>query len=303
MASEKFHEEFSKPTIFVTQENINRIEKIDVLRWEEVMRANKNTTVYVIELWISGQLLSTKRSFSEFTILHKELTKLHPNIKFDDLPAKEFGILKKKGDPATNNIRMKFFDGFMKFCIANTVDASILSNFLQAPEILRVYGKDKALSPEEVAIQQNSNDAETRVFKDPRKKTGLIQDYAGEESKAESGERRESSTFFKVDATSEKRGDTTFYTFDIRDDQGTGYVVTKRYNDFKAFHDKLKKNTGKILDKTPLPDRGNLGMFVSGDDPKLIEYRKFGLKGYLQQLMNNPSLKGNKLLEEFLSTP
>jgi hypothetical protein len=284
------------------KDNMDNLSKIDVIKFEEIMRDNKKTTVFVIEYWINGIQLSTKRSFSEFAQFYKDLKKQHPKLEFEEFPSKE---ILKSNDAETHASRLRWFDAFLKFCLGNRVHAETLATFLASPENLRVYGKDKLTSHEE--LSPSTPEVDTKIFRDPRKKTsGMIQDYANEDSKRESmdGARRSSGGgghYFKVDITALKQGKAYFYTMDIRDDIGTSYVVTKRYSEFKAFHEKLKKAFGsKILDGINLPEKGNLGIFTS-EDAKLIEYRKNGLKSYMQLLMNNQVIRSHKVIEEFLT--
>ena len=58
----------------------------------------------------------------------------------------------------------------------------------------------------------------------------------------------------------------------------------------------FSKNKG--IDLPELPNRGNLSALISKFDPKLIEYRKFALKNYLQGLLKLKQLfKCNQFME------
>jgi hypothetical protein len=49
-----------------------------------------------------------------------------------------------------------------------------------------------------------------------------------------------------------------------------------------------------------LPDKGNFGFLTSRDDPKLVDYRKFALKNYLQFIMFNTTLRYCPAVRNFL---
>ena len=49
-----------------------------------------------------------------------------------------------------------------------------------------------------------------------------------------------------------------------------------------------------------LPDKGNLGFMISRTDPKLVDYRKFALKNYLQYIMFNSTLRYCPAIRNFL---
>jgi len=55
------------------REDIHLIESIDVTDYEDIIRLNKETTVYIIEFVIKGKRMGTKRSYSEFEALRKNV--------------------------------------------------------------------------------------------------------------------------------------------------------------------------------------------------------------------------------------
>jgi len=58
---------------FDLRDEINNIDSIGVIRHEDTMRFDKPTIVYIIEYYIKGHRFITKRSYSEFLYLYKEV--------------------------------------------------------------------------------------------------------------------------------------------------------------------------------------------------------------------------------------
>lgn len=54
------------------------------------------------------------------------------------------------------------------------------------------------------------------------------------------------------------------------------------------------------VDLQDLPDKGNLGFMTSNTDAKVVEYRKFALKNYLQYIMFNTTLRYCPVIRNFL---
>lgn len=50
-----------------------------------------------------------------------------------------------------------------------------------------------------------------------------------------------------------------------------------------------------------LPNRGNLGILTPKNDPKLLEFRKFALKNYLQYLLFEKKFRDCLHLRDFLN--
>jgi len=83
-----------------------------------------------------------------------------------------------------------------------------------------------------------------------------------------------------------------------------GYMDTllKRYKDFQDLHNQLKEYGKKISTPVPdLPNKGSLGMLTLKTDPKLVEFRKFALKNYLQYLVFDKKFGDSLYLKEFLN--
>ena len=55
------------------REEVGNIESIAVVKSEDTMRFDKETILYVIEYYIRGKKFATKRSYSEFLHLWKEV--------------------------------------------------------------------------------------------------------------------------------------------------------------------------------------------------------------------------------------
>jgi hypothetical protein len=64
------------------------IDKVQISGFEEVIRFDKKTIVYVIEYYIRGIKFITKRSYSEFVFLNKEINKTKPVLALPELPPK-----------------------------------------------------------------------------------------------------------------------------------------------------------------------------------------------------------------------
>lgn len=79
------------------------------------------------------------------------------------------------------------------------------------------------------------------------------------------------------------------------------YNISKRYKDFRTLHSELKdyaKQNDIVLPE--LPFKGSVGGMVSNKSQKVIEYRRFALKVYLQQLLNNKKLRDCPALQIFV---
>lgn len=68
------HKFYQGPAQVKLRDDIQLIESIDVTGYEDIIRNNKDTTVYIIEFVIKGKRLGTKRSYSEFEALRKNVT-------------------------------------------------------------------------------------------------------------------------------------------------------------------------------------------------------------------------------------
>lgn len=69
------------------REEITNIENIAVTHHEETIRFDKATVVYVIEYYIRGHKFTSRRSYSEFLYLYKEIK--NENIPLPEMPAKK----------------------------------------------------------------------------------------------------------------------------------------------------------------------------------------------------------------------
>ena len=67
----------------------NEITDIKIVEDEEATRNNKRTTIYVIEYYIDGQRYITKRSYSEFRYMYKQIEKTKPELELPELPPKK----------------------------------------------------------------------------------------------------------------------------------------------------------------------------------------------------------------------
>lgn len=63
----------SQPAQINLKEDVQNIEDIQIITFEEIMRNDKPTVLYVIVYHIKGQKFVTKRSYSEFDNLYKEV--------------------------------------------------------------------------------------------------------------------------------------------------------------------------------------------------------------------------------------
>jgi hypothetical protein len=64
---------------------------------------------------------------------------------------------------------------------------------------------------------------------------------------------------------------------------------------------KLREYAKKTSANLPeLPSKGNLSMMTPKNDPKLIEFRKFALKNYLQYILFDKKFQECQHLKEFL---
>lgn len=61
------------------REDIRLIESIVVRGYEEIIRSDKKTMTYLIDYVLKGQQFSTKRSYSEFVGLRKDVYKIFDN--------------------------------------------------------------------------------------------------------------------------------------------------------------------------------------------------------------------------------
>ena len=77
------------------------------------------------------------------------------------------------------------------------------------------------------------------------------------------------------------------------------HTVIHRYKDFRNLQQCLVEfSKTKGISIPELPNRGNLNALISKFDPRLIEYRKFALKNYLQGLLQLKQMfKCNQFME------
>ena len=61
------------------KDDIRLIESIVVRGYEEIIRADKKTMTYLIDYVLKGQQFTTKRSYSEFINLRKEVNNMSEN--------------------------------------------------------------------------------------------------------------------------------------------------------------------------------------------------------------------------------
>ena len=78
-------------------------------------------------------------------------------------------------------------------------------------------------------------------------------------------------------------------------------MAKRRYKDFKNLHQFLIEfSRAKGINTPELPNRGNLSALISKYDPKLIEFRKFALRNYLQGLLQAKQILKCDQFVEFL---
>jgi len=301
------------------KQDIGFIQDVNVTDSEEIIRDTKLTTVYVIEYHIRGLQFMTKRSYSEFEALRKNIKKM---IKRDRLEVTLPEIPPKKGIGKTTEKegieeRRVAFDHLLKAIVNNKVGFAHLADFLQSPHVLELYQKiSKKNKIKEAAAglihtvsgkekSEASKDVKTKVL-DSGPGTNMILDY----THAEGGARSQSMTTANRHYTVETVGifdgvdKSTNYKFRIIEkNTGQEHNVSKRYTDFKNLHSALKKeissNDKKLLPE--LPYKSSNQALALRDDQRVIEYRKVALKTYLANILNNPRLQNYRSIRDFIN--
>ena len=125
-------------TQYNLREEIVNIENISVTKNEETIRFDKPTVVYVIEYYIRGHRFVSKRSYSEFLYLYKEVKHEKDITALPEMPAKK--PLLGKSDMVIAE-RKEAFDRLLKILIHEKAAHVYLKEFLQTNHNLPYYGK------------------------------------------------------------------------------------------------------------------------------------------------------------------
>jgi len=302
------------------RQDIGFIQNPSVTGYEDIIRDTKLTTVYLIEYQIKGLQFATKRSYSEFEALRKNIKKVYKHEKLDinlpEIPAKK-GLGGKTTDTEGLAERKQAFDVLLKAIVQNKVGLSHLADFLQSPHVLELYQKiSKKNKIKEAAaglIQSVSGERKTEASKEVKTKVmdssqgaNMILDY----THADGGDRGRSFSTAAKHYTVETVGvfdgvdKSTNYKFKIFE-KSTGFEsnISKRYTDFKNLASALKKEVSSSEKKLlpELPYKSSNQTLSSRDDQRVIEYRKVALKTYLANILNNGRLQNYRCIRDFIN--
>jgi len=310
------HKFYQGPAQVKLREDIHLIESIDVTGFEDIIRLNKETTVYIIEFVIKGKRLGTKRSYSEFEALRKNIKKLRGDMQLPEIPPKK-GLSKTK-DPEGLNARKEAFDRLLKAIVQGKVGLNHLAEFLQTPNVLSNYKKghkNSEIKNEETTPQALTGERRNEANKEVKAKVmdpsavraNIIPDYThGDEGRSQSfNSNNTAGKYYEVEIPDVFTGhdSSTYYKINILErSSGWRANLSKRYNDFKEFHTAFKKTLGKYEKQSlqELPYKGNVQGFATRDDRRVIDFRKVALKTYLQNILNNERFQENSVVKEFI---
>lgn len=303
------------------KDEINNVDLISVINFEDTMRFDKQTILYIIEYYIKGHRFITKRSYSEFLYLWKEIKKDEIMIDLPDMPAKK-PLLGKTEEVIAE--RREAFDKFLKILVREKVALNYLREFLQTPNNLPYYGKiskkdsgklvppNNSVLSEYEATGRKTNDSSIKPLNkssisqvvQPQLDSSMRQSRHSQSRHSHTGSRL---NHYSIETEKLFRGsdNSIYYTLRVKETgSGAELCIVKRYREFKAFHEQFKKSVEKRhRDQIPdLPHKGKAGAFTSADDPKVTDYRKNELPNYLQMILNNPDFNGNKVIHAFLSS-
>jgi len=283
-----------------------------------------------------GELKSTKRSYSEFYRLFKKTKESYPKEKLPEFPAKK-NVFDSHTRETTQE-RKRTFDQFLLKVRENKLYTRYLFEFLKTPDELPYFGYETGRESDIYVLSvANPDDPLASLAKSPKSEYGnsLHQTLSFEQplnmSAAQSllreSEIARSSSTSGFDLTStvitnyrgfsaniEKNIKIDIPRTIVKEDENevyfeikvgiAGYVDTllKKYKDFQDLHNQIRDYGKKISVQVPdLPNKGNLGMLTLKTDPKLIEFRKFALKNYLQYLVYDKKFGECLFVKEFLN--
>jgi len=303
-------------TQYNLREEITNIENISVTHHEETIRFDKPTVVYVIEYFIRGHKFTSRRSYSEFLYLFKELK--NENIPLPEMPAKK--PLLGKSDMVIAE-RRESFDRLLKILIREKASHVYLKEFLQTNQNLPYYGKISKKDSGKLVPPHNSMISETgsRGSRAQNPAEGHVYNGSNNSFRSDSGSQTKvirddnvkkghgPNASYAVDTVKVARGaeDSIYYTLRIIEQKsGSETIIIKRYREFKTLNDMLKKNIDKnYRHKIPdLPHKGPGGAFSNADDPKVVSYRKTALAQYLNKLLNTPEFSGHLTINDFVES-
>jgi len=301
-------------------ENLRKMEKIEVTGWENTLRGERNTIMYIVEFYMNRQKFTAKRSLSEFGYFMKEMAKKYPAINFPERP-----IRSKKGADDENQLkeRAATFDKFLTICLRNELFAPSFAQFLSPLSELPIFGlpaQQPAQTTERSRVASHGfgvllGTSNQRPTESPS--ASLNNSILRTSSMAQMGDEADDSAqiitlkkpkedkFYLVEAVSAFFQGTkkeTYYKFKIREAISNQVVeVSKRYSEFKTLDENLREFYKKDPVSLPaLPYKGDLSFMIPNKDSRVIEYRKVALKMYLQTLLNDRIVKDNKILENFI---
>jgi len=114
---------------------------INVTHWEEMVKNDKKTIVYVIKYMLEGIPLKTMRSYSEFYRIFKKIYKVAPNEDLPKFPEKK--TITELFDEVTLGHRRLIFDKFLKAVIEKKLITKHLIDFLAPLEEIPYFGSTK----------------------------------------------------------------------------------------------------------------------------------------------------------------
>eukprot|EP01017_Pseudomicrothorax_dubius_P004262 TRINITY_DN10814_c0_g2_i1.p1 TRINITY_DN10814_c0_g2~~TRINITY_DN10814_c0_g2_i1.p1 ORF type:complete len:463 (+),score=92.26 TRINITY_DN10814_c0_g2_i1:961-2349(+) len=301
----------------------------------EIPKTPKPTPLFVIVYFRFGQRTETKRSFVEFSNLHYELSKEFPQVTFPALPPRR---TKKEGaDEKLLEERREAFENLLKFIVENEHICPQIHSFLKSQAELPLFERTRKKKFEDdgasksieyagreenpiftsVVVKPNTKTEETkddepkvlsRIGNRAKFSQSIIENYQGDNLNSAFARASQVQTngVFRVDIDRAfKRGDQMFYEIKIRDfNVNAVYITTKRYSEVKLFHRMLTSEAAKLYQTCPeLPYKGNVGLFTSKEDPKVVQYRKMALASYFNYILNNKALQSLDLVKEFLCIP
>lgn len=309
-----------QPAQIDLKEEIQNIEDIHVIKTEDVMRGDKLKTLYVIVYHIRGQKFVTKRSYSEFDNLYKEIKKETKNAHLPQMPPKTLILSKTQGVKID---RTEVFDKLLRILLIEKIGLNHLREFLQTPNNVPYYGKvtkrdstkrvssknQSGISKPETSQNKmidNSPRSDSPVDNSPASSDSSISDnlksplIAKTSSRPGEGLNRYRVFAEKIYRGSDKR---IYYSIKIiENESGSAVKIRKRYGEFKTFHEQLKEHASKrYINQIPsLPGKGKAGALASSDEPGVTEYRKAMIPRYLQTVLNDPILNGNPAILQLL---
>eukprot|EP01016_Furgasonia_blochmanni_P001280 TRINITY_DN10482_c0_g1_i3.p1 TRINITY_DN10482_c0_g1~~TRINITY_DN10482_c0_g1_i3.p1 ORF type:complete len:619 (+),score=92.33 TRINITY_DN10482_c0_g1_i3:74-1930(+) len=114
---------------------------ISIVRWDDLFRDGKRSTLYVIRYYLEGEMVETKRSYSEFLALYKDMQKIVLDVDFPPFPEKK--RQQDSFDPQVLRQRKDGLNYILQFFMSEpAIKASFKFNqFLKSNDAVPHYGR------------------------------------------------------------------------------------------------------------------------------------------------------------------